>query len=67
MGSIDGGVNYSSDNLNTHVALNKGIQAAHFWGFNTGWNEILIQEVSIMMVQVVGQLFLMERLIILGG
>ena len=35
----DGGLNYSNDNLNTHVALNKGIQAAHFWGFNTGWNE----------------------------
>ncbi len=35
----DGGINYSSDELNTHVALNKGIQAAHFWGFNTGWNE----------------------------
>ncbi len=35
----DGGVNYSNDELSSHVALNKGIQAAHFWGFNTGWNE----------------------------
>lgn len=35
----DGGVNYSNDELTSHVALNKGIQAAHFWGFNTGWNE----------------------------
>ncbi len=35
----DGGVNYSNDELNSHVALNRGIQAAHFWGFNTGWNE----------------------------
>ena len=35
----DGGVNYSNDELNSHTALNKGIQAAHFWGFNTGWNE----------------------------
>ena len=35
----DGGVNYSNDELNSHKALNKGIQAAHFWGFNTGWNE----------------------------
>ena len=31
-------MNYSSDNLNTHVALNKGIQAAHF-GALIGWNE----------------------------
>ncbi len=35
----DGGVNYSDDTLATHVALNKGILAGHFWGFNTGWNE----------------------------
>lgn len=35
----DGGINYSNDELNSHVALNKGIQAAHFWGFNTGWND----------------------------
>ncbi len=35
----DGGINFSDDALNSHVALNKGIQAGHFWGFNTGWNE----------------------------
>ncbi len=35
----DGGINYSSNELISHVALNRGIQAAHFWGFNTGWNE----------------------------
>lgn len=35
----DGGINYSNDELNAHTALNKGIQAAHFWGFNTGWNQ----------------------------
>jgi photosystem II stability/assembly factor-like uncharacterized protein len=35
----DGGINFSEDELMTHVALNRGIQAAHFWGFNTGWNE----------------------------
>ncbi|MBL4704835.1 MAG: hypothetical protein JKY54_09955, partial [Flavobacteriales bacterium] len=35
----DGGINYSNDDLMTHVALNRGIQAAHFWGFNTGWNQ----------------------------
>ena len=37
--ATDGGVDFSEDELMTHVALNKGIQAAHFWGFNTGWNE----------------------------
>lgn len=35
----DGGVNYSDDTLASHVALNRGIHAGHFWGFNTGWNE----------------------------
>ena len=35
----DGGINLSTNELTTHVALNKGIQAADFWGFNTGWNE----------------------------
>ncbi len=36
--ATDGGVNYSNNALNTHVALNNGIQAAAFWGFNSGWN-----------------------------
>jgi photosystem II stability/assembly factor-like uncharacterized protein len=35
----DGGINYSDDTLNSHVAVNRGILAGHFWGFNTGWNE----------------------------
>ena len=37
--ATDGGINLSEDELMSHVALNRGIQAAHFWGFNTGWNE----------------------------
>ena len=37
--ATDGGIDYSDDELMTHVALNRGIQAADFWGFNTGWNE----------------------------
>lgn len=37
--ATDGGIDFSEDELMSHVALNKGIQAAHFWGFNTGWNE----------------------------
>ena len=37
--ATDGGIDYSNDELTSHVALNRGIQAAHFWGFNTGWNE----------------------------
>ena len=35
----DGGINLSEDELMSHESLNRGIQAAHFWGFNTGWNE----------------------------
>ncbi|MFD2823363.1 GEVED domain-containing protein [Lacinutrix iliipiscaria] len=37
--ATDGGIDYSQDELMSHDALNRGIQAAHFWGFNTGWNE----------------------------
>jgi len=37
--ATDGGIDFSEDELMTHEALNRGIQAAHFWGFNTGWNE----------------------------
>ncbi|MCP4121879.1 MAG: T9SS type A sorting domain-containing protein, partial [Bacteroidetes bacterium] len=37
--ATDGGIDYSNDNLMSHTAVNRGIQAAHFWGFNTGWNE----------------------------
>jgi photosystem II stability/assembly factor-like uncharacterized protein len=37
--ATDGGIDFSDDELTSHVAVNRGIQAAHFWGFNTGWNE----------------------------
>ena len=37
--ATDGGIDYSDDELLTNQALNRGIQAADFWGFNTGWNE----------------------------
>lgn len=35
----DGGIHYSNDELMTHTIKIKGIQASHFWGFSTGWNE----------------------------
>ena len=35
----DGGINYSTDELMSHDSRKKGIQASHFWGFNTGWNQ----------------------------
>ncbi len=35
----DGGINLSSDDLQSHIALNYGITAANFWGFGHGWNE----------------------------
>ncbi len=35
----DGGLNLSTDNLNTHEARHNGIIASNFWGFGTGWNE----------------------------
>ncbi len=37
--ATDGGIGYSNDELATHTILIKGIQASHFWGFETGWNE----------------------------
>ena len=37
--ATDGGINYSNDELMTQTILIKGIQAYHFWGFETGWNE----------------------------
>ena len=36
--ACDGGVDFSSDSLQTHIARNHGIRASHFWGFGTGWN-----------------------------
>jgi photosystem II stability/assembly factor-like uncharacterized protein len=35
----DGGINYSTDELLSHESRKRGIQASHFWGFNTGWNQ----------------------------
>lgn len=35
----DGGINYSTDELYSHESRKRGIQASHFWGFNTGWNQ----------------------------
>ena len=37
--ATDGGINYSDDELMTQTPKIKGIQASHFWGFETGWNE----------------------------
>jgi photosystem II stability/assembly factor-like uncharacterized protein len=35
----DGGINYSSDELNTHESRKNGISGSDFWGFDVGWNE----------------------------
>ncbi len=35
----DGGINYSTDLLQSHEARHNGIIASNFWGFNIGWNE----------------------------
>ena len=35
----DGGINYSSDDLQTHDSRKYGIIASNFWGFGTGWND----------------------------
>lgn len=35
----DGGINYSTDDLQTHESRKKGITASDFWGFGQGWNE----------------------------
>lgn len=37
--ATDGGINYSDDELMSHESRKSGIQASHFWGFNTGWNQ----------------------------
>lgn len=38
----DGGLNYSTDNLQTEESRKNGISAADFWGFGSGWNEDLL-------------------------
>ncbi len=35
----DGGVNYSTDFVNTHDSRCNGIYAGAFWGFDQGWND----------------------------
>jgi photosystem II stability/assembly factor-like uncharacterized protein len=37
--ATDGGIDYSTDELQSHVSLKKGIFASDYWGFGTGWNE----------------------------
>lgn len=38
----DGGLNYSTDELQTEESRKNGITAADFWGFGSGWNEDLL-------------------------
>ena len=35
----DGGINYSTDDLQTHVSRKNGLAASNFWGFGQGWNQ----------------------------
>ncbi len=35
----DGGLNYSTDFMQNHVARNNGISGHEFWGFGSGWNQ----------------------------
>jgi hypothetical protein len=35
----DGGIDYSSDELQTHVSRKYGIHGADYWGFDRGWNK----------------------------
>ncbi len=35
----DGGINYSTDELQTHESRKYGLSGSNFWGFNQGWNE----------------------------
>lgn len=35
----DGGIDYSNDQLQTHVSRKKGIVGSDFWGFSSGWND----------------------------
>jgi photosystem II stability/assembly factor-like uncharacterized protein len=34
----DGGVDVSTDSLQTYIPRNHGIRTSHFWGFGSGWN-----------------------------
>ena len=35
----DGGINYSSDELQSHEARINGLYASNYWGFGQGWNQ----------------------------
>jgi len=37
--SNDGGILHSSDFMNSHINLNRGIRAVNLWGYDQGWNE----------------------------
>lgn len=37
--ACDGGLNYSINFVQNHVAKNNGIGASDYWGFDQGWNE----------------------------
>ena len=37
--SCDGGINYSTDWMQTHQSRCRGIMGSDFWGFGQGWNE----------------------------
>ncbi len=40
--SSDGGLNKYAADFSTHVALNRGIAASDYWGFDGGWNEDIL-------------------------
>ena len=37
--ATDGGVNYTTDWVETHESRSNGLQASNFWGFDQGWQE----------------------------
>ncbi|MFK7807883.1 MAG: LamG-like jellyroll fold domain-containing protein, partial [Saprospiraceae bacterium] len=37
--SSDGGLNKYTTDFSAHVAMNNGIAASDYWGFDSGWNE----------------------------
>ncbi len=38
----DGGINYSTDELQTHESRKNGLSGSNFWGFDQGWNEDIL-------------------------
>ncbi|NNE28651.1 MAG: hypothetical protein HKN16_03395, partial [Saprospiraceae bacterium] len=37
--ATDGGINYSTDQFQTHESRKNGLAGSHFWGLGQGWNE----------------------------